>query len=284
MLSLMQNNRRFRDRASRQATLSFNSYFCRIAACLAAALIVLTALPAEAEAEKPVLSVKTPYVEIEVSIAKELRSYPQLYATLLADAKKYAEQNRKEAHDAWQTDRPSFRDHPWTFDRNYRQRVAAVPYVSVLIDSGEYTGGAHPNSVSDTLLWDSGPNRRAGMETLFRETAKDGPTTIALAKLVRDAVIAEKKKRDIPMDDPATDNWLEPIKPDFSTLGAPSLAPSTEIGRASGMTFHFSPYGVGAYAEGPYTLFVPFASLEPYLTDDAKKIFAGERPKSDEDE
>jgi hypothetical protein len=234
--------------------------------------------------EKPVLSVKTPYVEIEVSIAKELRSYPQLYATLLADAKKYAEQNRKEARDAWQTDRPSFRDRPWTFDRDYRLRVAASPYVSVLIDSGEFTGGAHPNSVSDTLLWDSGPNRRADMQTLFRETAKDGPTTTALAKLVRDAVIVEKKKRDVPVDDPASDNWLEPIKPDFSTLGAPSLAPSTETGRASGMTFHFSPYGVGAYAEGPYTLFVPFASLEPYLTDDARKIFAGERPKSDEDE
>jgi hypothetical protein len=249
-----------------------------------AALCLMWPSFARGEDEKPVLSIKTPYVEIEVSIAKELRSYPQLYATLLADAKKYAEQNRKEAHDAWQTDRPSFRNHPWTFDRGYRLRVAASPYVSVLIDSGEYTGGAHPNSVSDTLLWDTGSNRGIGMQTLFRETAKDGPTTTALAKLVRDAVIAEKKKRDVPVDDPASDNWLEPIKPGFSTLGAPSLAPSTVAGRASGMTFHFSPYGVGAYAEGPYTLFVPFASLEPYLTDDAKKIFAGERPKSDEDE
>jgi Deacetylase PdaC len=238
--------------------LFFNSYFSRIAACLGSGLIVLISLPAKAEDEKPVLSIKTPYVEIEVSIARELRAYPQLYAALFADAKKYTEQNRKEAHDAWQTDRPSFRDQPWTFDRGYRLRAAAPPYVSVLIDSGEFTGGAHPNSVVDTLLWDS--------------------------ELVRDAVIAEKKKRDIPMDDPASDNWLEPIKADFSTLGAPSLAPSTAAGRASGMTFHFSPYGVGAYAEGPYTLFVPFASLEPYLTDDAKKIFAGERPKSDEDE
>jgi hypothetical protein len=264
--------------------LFFNSYFSRIAACFGSALIVLISLPAKAEDEKPVLSIKTSYVEIEVSIARELRAYPQLYAALFADAKKYTEQNRKQAHDAWQTDRPSFRDQPWTFDRGYRLRAAAPPYVSVLIDSGEFTGGAHPNSVVDTLLWDSEPNRRANMQTLFRETAKDGPTTAALAKLVRDAVIAEKKKRDIPMDDPASDNWLEPIKADFSTLGAPSLAPSTAAGRASGMTFHFSPYGVGAYAEGPYTLFVPFASLEPYLTDDAKKIFAGERPKSDEDE
>jgi hypothetical protein len=251
---------------------------------LAAALCLAWPSFARGEEERPVVSVKAPYVEIEVSIAKELRAYPQLYSTLLADAKKYADQNRKEAHAAWQTDRPSFRDQPWTFDRGYRLRVAAVPYVSVLIDSGEFTGGAHPNSVLDTLLWDMGPNRRADMRTLFRETAKDGSTTTALAKLVRDAVIAEKKKRDIPMDDPASDVWLEPIKPDFSTLGAPSLAPSSVTGRTSGITFHFSPYGVGAYVEGPYTLFIPFASLEPYLADDAKKIFAGERPKTDEDE
>jgi hypothetical protein len=284
MLSLMPNNRGSRGRVSRQNVSLFNSFFCRFAACLAAQLILPISLPAWAEDEKPVLSIKTSYVEIEVSIEKELRAYPKLYSTLLADAKKYADENRKEAHAAWQADRPSFRDHPWTFDRNYRLRAAAAPYVSVLIDSGEYTGGAHPNSLLDTLLWDSKQDRRTDMQTLLRETAKDGPTTTALAKLVRDAIVAEKKKRDIPIDDPATDPWLEPIKPDFSTLGAPSLATSTVTGRASGMTFHFSPYGIGAYVEGPYTIFVPFASLEPYLTDDAKKIFAGERPKSDEDE
>jgi peptidoglycan-N-acetylmuramic acid deacetylase PdaC-like protein/uncharacterized protein DUF3298 len=251
---------------------------------LATALYLASPPFARGEEEKPVLSVKTSYVEIEVSIAKELRAYPQLYSTLFAETKKYAEQNRKEAHAAWQADRLSFRDHPWTFDRSYRLRAAASPYVSVLIDSGEYTGGAHPNSVSDTLLWDDGSNRRTEMQTLFRETAKDGPTTTALAKFVREAIVAEKKRRDVPVDDPATDTLLEPIKPDFSTLGAPSLAPSTVAGRASGMTFHFSPYGVGPYVEGPYTAFVPFASLDPYLTGEAKKIFAGERSKSDEDE
>ena len=47
---------------------------------------------------------------------------------------------------------------------------------------------------------------------------------------------------------------------------------------------HAGFYGIGAYVEGPYTIFLPFSAIDPYLTDDAKKIFAGERPKSDEDE
>ncbi len=244
---------------------------------------MLISLPAGAEDEKPILSIKTPYVEIEVGIAKELRAYPQLYSALLADAKKYVEQNRKEAHDAWQADRPSFRDHPWTFDRGYRLRAAAGPYVSVLIDDGEFTGGAHPVSHLSTRLWNTEANRDADMETLFREIAENGPTATALAKLVRDAINEEKKKRDVPIDE-ETNRWLEPIKADFSTLGAPSLAPSTVVGHSSGLTFHFSPYAIGPYAEGSYMIFVPFVAFAPYLTDDAKKIFAGDRPKSDEDE
>src|SRR5712691_11258293 len=91
----------------------------------AAALLYLSPSLARGEEKKPVLYVKTSYVEIEVSIAKELRSYPQLYSTLLADAKKYAEQNRKEAHAAWQTDRLLFRDHS---QRGiYRRRPSQQP-------------------------------------------------------------------------------------------------------------------------------------------------------------
>ena len=238
---------------------------------------------ARGEEEKPAVSIKTKYIEIEVVIEAALRAYPKLYQALIADAKRDAEENRKEAFESWKTDPALFREMPWTFDRTYRLRVAALPYVSVLIDTGTFTGGAHPNTRLDTLLWDAKADRRTEAESLFRETQKDGPTTTALAKLVHDAIIEEKKKRDVPIDE-ETERWLEPIKADFGTLGASSLAPSSVSGRASGMTFHFSPYGVGPYAEGSYTGFVPASALQPYLTEEAKPLFAGERPKSDADE
>ncbi|HLL29098.1 MAG TPA: DUF3298 domain-containing protein [Xanthobacteraceae bacterium] len=249
---------------------------CAAALCLGSTL-------ARAEDEKPAVSIKTKYVEIEVTIEKALRAYPEFYSKLLADGKKYAADNQKEALDAWMADPASFRGMAWTFDRGYRLRAAAGPYVSVLIDDGEFTGGAHPVSHLSTRLWNREANRDADMETLFREIGENGPTATALAKLVRDAIIEEKKKRDVPIDE-ETDRWLEPIKADFSSLGAPSLAPSTAAGHSSGLTFHFSPYAIGPYAEGSYTIFVPFAPFASYLTDDAKKIFAGDRPKSYEDE
>jgi len=253
-------------------------------AAFAAALLLWPAIPLSKD-EKPAVSIKRKYVEIEISIDPALRTYPRLYSALLAEGKEYAAERRNEAQEAWKTDRVLFGAQRWTFDRSYRLRVAALPFVSVLADNGMFTGGAHPNSVLGTLLWDTRINREIDMETLFRETEKKGPTTTALAKLVRQAIVDEKKKREAYVeDDPATDQWLKPIEADFSTLGAPSLAPSTVRGRASGISFHFSPYGVGPYAEGSYTAFVPYAALEPYLTEEAKQAFAGERPKSDEDE
>ena len=67
-------------------------------------------------------------------------------------------------------------------------------------------------------------------------------------------------------------------------IGPVSLAPSTEAGKSSGLTFHYSPYAVGSYAEGGYVAFVPWETLKPYLTPEGVRIFGGARPKKDEDE
>jgi hypothetical protein len=60
-----------------------------------------------------------------------------------------------------------------------------------------------------------------------------------------------------------------------------TLAPSTEPGKSSGLTFHYSPYAVGAYAEGPYTAFVPWTAFRSYLSQQGTVVFGGTRPESD---
>ena len=62
-----------------------------------------------------------------------------------------------------------------------------------------------------------------------------------------------------------------------------TLAPSTEAGKSSGLTFHYPPYAVGPYAEGEYVAFVPWETLKPYLTPEGATIFGGARPKGDDD-
>ena len=62
-----------------------------------------------------------------------------------------------------------------------------------------------------------------------------------------------------------------------------TLAPSTEPGKSSGLTFHYPPYAVGPYAEGEYVAFVPWEILKPYLSAEGASIFAGARPTGDDD-
>ncbi len=63
------------------------------------------------------------------------------------------------------------------------------------------------------------------------------------------------------------DNFInDGIKPSLLELGPVMLAPSTESGKSAGLTFHYSPYGVGPYAEGPYTVFVPWTDFRQYLS------------------
>ena len=164
----------------------------------------------------------------------------------------------------------------------------------MLRDDGTYTGGAHPNSYMNTILWDRDARRRVNIRPLFRETADNGPTMTALAQLARLAVAAEKLKRDaINRRRPEgassrrrrlakLDQFIAGgVEPSLLKIGPISLAPSTEAGKSSGLTFHYSPYAVGAYAEGPYTVFVPWTAFQSHLSAQGTAIFGGQRPESD---
>ena len=92
----------------------------------------------------------------------------------------------------------------------------------------------------------------------------------------------EKKQRGA--GDTATAEWYKGLEPKLLKIGAVTLAPSTVAGRSSGLTFHYPPYAVGPYAEGEYAAFVPWETLKPYLSPEGTAIFAGVRPKGDNDD
>lgn len=233
-------------------------------------------------ADRPNLSAKTEAIEASVTIDDALKAYPGLYGNLLADGRREMTKWRTEA----ETDR---KDNPdlfkegrrYSFERGYTQRSAVGRYVSIVRTDYSYSGGAHPNTVIDTILWDADAKKRISIRPFFKETADDGPTLRALAKEIRAALAVEKKARDMPVDDPDKDTWLASVKPKLLEIGAVALAPSTEAGKSSGLISYFSPYAVGAYVEGSYTAFVPWAEFKPFLTPEGAALFGGERPKGD---
>jgi hypothetical protein len=245
-----------------------------------AVLSFLSAWSALAAEPRPDAAIKTKKVEVSVFLDGKIKADPAVAADCLAEGKAWAAKNRADADK--EQDPILFRDGAWSFERKYDIRsVVGGQYVSIVRSDYMDTHGAHPNSDVNTILWDSSQKKRIGIRPFFTETADGGPTMTALHKAVIASLNAEKNKRG--SSETATAEWYKGVEPKLLKIGAVTLAPSTEAGKSSGLTFHYPPYAVGPYAEGEYVAFVPWEVLKPYLTPEGARIFGETRPKGDDD-
>jgi uncharacterized protein YndB with AHSA1/START domain len=258
--------------------------FCRFACGIfSIAAIALLAPSAFAADPKPDATVKTKAIEASVFLDAEIKADPALAADCLAEGKAWMEKNAADAAAELKQDPQFFHDGGWTFERKYSVRsVVADRYVSLVRDDYMDTHGAHPNTDVNTILWDTSDKKRISIRPFFTETADSGPTMKAILQSVIASLKAEKKKRGT--SETATAEWFKGLEPKLLKIGAVTLAPSTEAGKSSGLTFHYPPYAVGPYVEGQYVAFVPWETLKPYLTPEGARIFGGAGPKADSNE
>ena len=241
----------------------------------------LYAQSAFAAEPKPDAAIKNKNVEVSIYLDGKIKADAALAADCLAEGKAWAAKNRADADK--EQDPIMFRDGGWSFERKYAVRsVVDGHYVSVIRSDYMDTHGAHPNSDVNTILWDETAKKRISIRPFFTETADNGPTMTAIRKAVIASLNIEKKKRD--SSETATAEWYKDVEPKLLKIGAVTLAPSTEAGKSSGLTFHYPPYAVGPYVEGQYVAFVPWETLKPYLSPEGMAIFGGARVKSDDDE
>ncbi|WP_349644752.1 MULTISPECIES: DUF4163 domain-containing protein [unclassified Bradyrhizobium] len=254
----------------------------RLTACAVATWLMLFSPPrAIATGDNAGVTFKSKIVETVVGLDATIKADPPLAANLLAEGKRWAEKSRREAETEAKASPELFRDgNPWSFERQYAtDAVVADRYVSITRQEYSYTGGAHPNTVLDTILWDRTVGKRISIRPFFTELADGGPTLSALRTAIIDALKAEKKARGVE-DSPEMD-WFKGIEPKLLKIGPVSLAPSTVAGKSSGLVFIYSPYAVGSYAEGSYEAFVPWERFKTFLTADGRAIFDGQRPPVD---
>jgi hypothetical protein len=263
----------------------------------AVAIVAALSLVANvAAAPKADIASKTRAAEITVTVEDALKRQPGLGADCLAEGKRWADKNRAEADKALRDNPADFAGgRRWSLEREYMLRSAVARYVSIVRTDYSYTGGAHPNTNIDTILWDRDAKKRVSIRPFLKESADNGTTMKAMARLVQLAVAAEKIARGLgeaadkkgvdvtPEAYLAEDTFItEGVQATLLKIGPVTLAPSTIANRSSGLTFHFSPYAVGAYAEGPYTVFVPWSQLQSYLSPAGAALFGGERPEGDD--
>jgi hypothetical protein len=232
---------------------------------------------------RPDASIKNKTVEASVFLDDKVKADAALAADCLTEGRKWIDKNVAYAEASRQQDEVLFQDGGWSFERKYGIRsVTAGRYVSVIRSDFTDTRGAHPNSDVDTILWDETQKKRISIRPFFAETADNGPTMTAILKGVIASLNIQKTKRGT--GDTATAEFYKYLEPRLLKIGAVTLAPSTEAGKSSGLTFHYPPDAVGPHAEGEYVAFVPWQTLKPYLTTEGAAIFAGTRPKGDDDQ
>jgi len=251
----------------------------RVSWLVALAATMMLASPAAAK-DRPDAALTTNTIEASVSIDPTLKAYRGLYPRLLAAGKRQMEKSHGNADQDYRENPNLFSDgRRYEFDRTVRQESAIQGYVSVVrVDESFLAGGAHPNRVIDTLLWDSKAGRFISVRPFFKETETGGPAMRTLAAAVRAAVLAEKKARGIPQSLAEDPIWMKDVTPDLTKIGGLTLAPSTERGKSAGLFAYFSPYAVGPYAEGAYVVFVPWTAFQAHLSPAGMRLFGGTRP------
>ena len=270
-----------------------------IVLCALCSLSPAQGIIAANNATHPQISIKTKFVEIDVTVDTVLKPFPELFAYCLSEGKAWFNKKKGNTAAEWRDNRKAFRGLQWYYARNYTLRSVVGPYISIERSDEWFDGGAHPNQHSDTILWDNVARKHTNIRAFFLETADNGPTMSTLAQLAKLAVAAAKLAKDIsgydedddmpaekmtPEQELQRDQFIQDgIKPKILELGPVTLAPSTETGKSAGLTFHYSPYGVGPYVEGPYTVFVPWTKFQQYLSPQGAALFGGERPNDDKE-
>jgi hypothetical protein len=230
-----------------------------------------------AEDPKPDFTVKSKAAEITVMLDTDLKANQPLAEDLLAEGKRWAQKYLADANKELKESPERFSEgRSWSVERNYEMRsVVAGHYVSAGRTDYMDTGGAHPNTDINTIIWDNTTKKRISIRPFFKETADNGPTLKAILAAIVVSLRAEKKERDTYTTDADIKNYLEPK---LLKIGAVTFAPSTEAGKSSGLMFDYPAYAVGAYAEGAYDAFVPWDVLKPYLSAEGIAVFGGSRP------
>jgi Deacetylase PdaC len=175
------------------------------------------------------------------------KAYHEALANGRDDQKLYRAQEREGAQD--------FYSMTWTSAGETSRLLSLQNELST------FTGGAHPNSSYDALIWDRKLNRQIGMEALFGGTLKlSAVTRETYCKALDEERMRrrEGEKLGLPEFNAC---------PKYSDL---AIAPvdTNKNGRFDAIAFVASPYLVGPYVEGEYVITVPvtprlIAALKP---------------------
>lgn len=231
--------------------------------------------PADAAAPMAFES-KTPWADVSLTLPAGIKPQGDLHARLYAEEvrrlRQFAEGAQGELTEAGaETDRPKYQ-------KAITITVAAetAKLLSLKRSDFDYSGGAHPNTLADGLLWDKALKRRIGLADLF---GKEANLTI-LDQALCSAINTAKRAR-VPGSAGVTLGGGDKIFSCPRAADTPFVLTAGDTpGKAAGLTFLIGPYQVGPYVEGAYEIAIPAAVFRSLLTTAYSSEFGGQLVKA----
>lgn len=233
----------------------------------AAAPTAVEGRPAAVPAAPFAYTLTSDLLEISYGWSSEMAAVPGLVARFTRQLRESQDRLTAIARaDKAERAKSDFPFHAYSSDTAITTAGQSPRLLSLQVDSGEFTGGAHPNHGTSALLWDRQAKREVRFADLFTDPANRDRV---LRQRWCDAIDAERSKR----------RGGEQIGGQFDecpTLDDIAVIPADKDGdgRFERLMLIASPYVAGPYAEGDYEIELPVdTALVAVLKADVRPSF-----------
>jgi hypothetical protein len=180
----------------------------------------------------------------DARVEKFNQAVTDLVAQRTGEFKKAAAERAREEAAAKQDDGSP----PSDLDVTYVVTAANKDFISVLFSFSEYTGGAHPNTTTESFNYDLNRNAPVRLADLFTPNSN-------YMKVISDYSVRELKKLETVSD---AEDGAGPKVENFHSW---NFTPA-------GLKITFDPYQVGPYVAGAHVVVVPYSVLKPIIKPD----------------
>jgi hypothetical protein len=244
-----------------------------LAACPATAQTTDCATEKEGPVTRQTAIRESPLLDFEYSWPEAISSAAQLVDRLKQDLSGTYDEALNEAREnKVQTEKVSAPFHQNHFRRIWALEGQTPRLISLVANTGAFTGGAHPNHTSSALLWERDAGKEIKLGELFASAER-------FEKLVRPRfcklIDAERLKR---REGETLDGEFSKC-PAFSELTV-APADTNGSGRFDSVQLIADPYIAGPYAEGSYEIAVPVsAELVAQVRPEYRTDFEAQPPQ-----
>ncbi len=211
----------------------------------------------------------SPFAKVKLTLPEAIKTQPQLHTALYAEEVQTLRQfvegaQGEQAEAGFDEERPPYEK---TIAITAAGETGAL--LSLKRVDFDYSGGAHPNTITTGILWDKTAKAQVPGTALFRV----GADMTVLDRALCAALNTAKKARS-PASAPVTltgSDWSCP-----RASATPFVLTGGSVpGKAAGLTFLVGPYQIGPYSDGAYEIALPASAFQSLLATAWAGEFAG---------